>query len=129
MVVGLFFIKKNPFYIAILVFSVLNIWIIIAWSDWRYGASYSARAMVQSYAVLSIPLAAALQKILNNRYKEIVLTWLLIFLFINLFQVWQYNKTILHYNDMNFKYYRAIFKSKTHSITNVSVGYKRLFSQ
>ena len=28
---------------------------------------------------------------------------------LNIFQVWQYNKTILHYRDMNRKYYQAIF--------------------
>jgi len=36
MLAGLFLIKKYPFQKSVITFCLLNIWIIIAWSDWRY---------------------------------------------------------------------------------------------
>ncbi|MBD2715596.1 hypothetical protein KBK19_11160 [Microvirga sp. STR05] len=45
---------------AILVFAVLFIYVTFAWDIWWYGGSLGQRAMVQSYAVLAWPLAAAM---------------------------------------------------------------------
>ncbi len=43
---------------ACLVFSLLFIYVTIAWDIWWYGGSLGQRAMVQAYPVLSFPLAA-----------------------------------------------------------------------
>ncbi len=109
MVAGLFFQRGYPFRKAVVTFALLNTWIIIAWADWRYGATFSCRALVQSYAVLALPLAALLQRGWAGwrRYAWGVLAVFLIGL--NLFQLWQYNRTIIHFDDMNPRYYRAIF--------------------
>lgn len=109
MIIGLFYIRKNPFYWSVLIFCILNIWIVTAWDDWRYGASYSARALIQSYSVLALPLAAVVEKLLWNKFRLIFLIVFLYLTLVNLFQIWQYNKTILHFNDMNRKYYQAIY--------------------
>ncbi len=109
MVLGLFYFRKNPFFRSVLVFFILNTWIVIAWYDWRYGASYSSRALVQSYAVMSLPMASIIHKFLSDRLKYIILSVFAFLIFLNLFQIWQYNKGILHYNDMNRLYYMAIF--------------------
>ncbi|HET6990184.1 MAG TPA: glycosyltransferase family 39 protein, partial [Bacteroidia bacterium] len=104
MVLGFFFMKNFPFRKSVLIFCLLNIWIIIAWSDWRYGASYSCRAMVQSYPVFALTLAAFLARMEKN-WQKISLYAIGIYLIgVNLFQIVQYNKTILHYNDMNRAY-------------------------
>lgn len=58
MIIGLFLLGKHPGKKSLLTFCILNIWIIIAWSDWRYGASYSTRALTQSYPVFALALAA-----------------------------------------------------------------------
>ena len=109
MIIGLFHFRKNPFYWSILIFCILNIWIVTAWDDWRYGASYSARGLIQSYSVLALPLAAIVEKLISSKFKWIFLFVFLYLTVINLFQIWQYNKTILHYNDMNRQYYQAIY--------------------
>lgn len=44
---------------AILIFTVAVIYVTFAWDIWWYGGSLGQRAMVQSYAVLAWPLAAA----------------------------------------------------------------------
>jgi hypothetical protein len=94
---------------AIILYFFINLWIVTAWDDWHYGASYSARALVQSYAVLSIPLAYQISSIFIKKWKWVISTVSAFLIFLNLFQVWQYNKGILHYRDMNFSYYKSIF--------------------
>ncbi|MFY7989966.1 MAG: hypothetical protein ACOVO3_04485, partial [Fluviicola sp.] len=112
MVAGLFFMKGKPFRKAVLTFCLLNIWIIISWSDWRYGASYSTRALTQSYPVFMLGLAAIFERIGETKWRYIVLPLGIYLTAVNLFQIWQYNKTILHFDHMNFAYYKAIYLDK-----------------
>ena len=112
MVAGLFFMKGKPFRKAVLTFCLLNIWIIISWSDWRYGASYSTRALTQSYPVFMLGLAAIFERIGETKWRYIVLPLGIYLSAVNLFQIWQYNKTILHFDHMNFAYYKAIYLDK-----------------
>jgi hypothetical protein len=65
-VLGFFFIKEYPFRKAVIAFCLLNIWIIISWSDWKYRGTYSTRALVQSYPVFAFPLTAIITKILSK---------------------------------------------------------------
>jgi hypothetical protein len=108
-ILGLFFLKGKPFRKAIIVFTIINIWIIISWSDWQYGASYSTRALIQSYPILALPLAAFLQRVLSKKWSPLIILASLYLVFVNLFQIWQYNTGIIHYRDMNRKYYSAIY--------------------
>lgn len=106
---SLFLMKGQPFKRAVLSYFLLNLWIVLAWADWRYGASYATRALVQSYPVLALPFG-----ILISRLKETIFKWPaavlgLFYLSVNLLQIYQYNATILHYNDNNKAYYRAIY--------------------
>lgn len=108
--VGLVLIKKDsPFKKAIITFSLLNIWIVIAWADWRYGGSYSTRALVQSYPVWAFAFAACLQWIANTKLKSFFYALSIYLICVNLFQVYQYNTGILHYDKMNFDYYKRIY--------------------
>ena len=109
MVLGLFFMKGKPYRRAVLTFCLLNIWIIISWSDWRYGASYSTRALVQSYPVFALALAAIIEKTYHHWKRWVVLGLSTYLIGVNLFQLWQYNALILHYDHMNAKYYAAIY--------------------
>lgn len=108
-VTGLFFVKKYPFKNSVIWFCMLNIYIIISWFDWRYGASYSTRALSQSYAVFSLPLAAFLSSVKKRAYRILAFVLGAYLIAVNLFQVYQYNEEILHYNDMNRKYYAHIY--------------------
>jgi hypothetical protein len=109
MVLGIFWSKKQPFYKGILVYFILNTWLVIAWSDWHYGATYSCRALLQSCAVLALPLAVVLEKGLANRFRVVVILVGSFFIFLNLFQLKQYSDDIIHFREMNFSYYKAIF--------------------
>lgn len=125
-IVGMFIAKKRqyPFRKSVIWFGLINLWIITAWHDWMYGATYSMRALVQSYPVYALPLAVCIQEILLWRKKYwkwaagVVAFYLV---FVNLFQTWQYNETILHYSDMNWRYYRAIYLDPSPSALDMSL--------
>jgi hypothetical protein len=106
---GLFFIRKFPFRKAVITFCLLNIYIIISWHDWRYGASYSCRALVQSYPVLALALGAFIQHTWNRRMRYLIGGIGFYLIIVNLFQIDQYSKGIIHYDDMNRKYYGRIY--------------------
>ena len=108
-IAGLFFMKQYPFKKSVIYFCLINIYIIISWHDWRYGGSYSTRALSHSYPVFALALAALIERI-NLKKWGVVFYCLGIYLIsVNLFQIWQYNKTILHYDNMNRKYYGRIY--------------------
>lgn len=109
MLIGLFFIGKEKFSLSIRSFMLLNIWIVIAWHIWRYGGSYSARALVQSTPIMLLPMLAILQKMLMSKLKIIWGICLLYFLCLNLFQVFQYNTGILHCDRNTWAYYQRIY--------------------
>jgi hypothetical protein len=112
MILGLFFLKNSPYRKAVITFCLLNIWIIISWSDWRYGASYSTRALSQSYPVFALPLAAFISWSIIGWKKYLVYSIGIYLSVVNLFQIWQYNSLILHYDHLNQKYYSAIYLDK-----------------
>jgi hypothetical protein len=108
-VIGFFYIKNYPFKKAVLWFCMLNIWVIISWSDWKYGGSYSTRALMQSYPVFLLAFSALLQRYWVGSTRYIIGIILFFLIGLNLFQINQYNKTILHYYDMNRAYYSEVF--------------------
>jgi hypothetical protein len=108
-IVGLFFIKKYPFGKSVIVFCLLSIYIVISHHDWRYGATYSCRALSHMYPVFALPFAAFIERIRVTRMKYLFLVLGLYLIGVNLFQLKQYNQTVLHYRDMNRKYYFSIY--------------------
>ena len=91
MVLGLFFIRKMPFRNAVMVFCLLNIWVVIAWFDWRYGASYSTRALVQSYPVFALPLAGIVSFLLMKWKRSLFYGTMTALIIFNFYSLWLYN--------------------------------------
>ena len=112
-VAGIPFLYQSykSFFIPVLVFTVLNIYIVLSWWSWWYGGGFGLRAFIDSYALLSIPLAAFIHKCSGKKTSLKIILVLLITILscFNQFQTWQYWKSIIHWDSMSEKAYWASF--------------------
>lgn len=100
-------------FLPVAVFSLLTIYVVCCWEDWRYGGSYSTRALMQLLAVLSIPVCATCAFLLKSKWLRLIYVPIAFLVFINVFQIWQYYSGIIDSLGINKSYYKAIFlKSK-----------------
>lgn len=111
--VGFFQLRKRrpDLFPVILGSFLLSFWIICSWSEWWYGASYSVRPMITTYALLAIPLGYCVEAI--GRMHVLVRFTLFgsqgLFIVLNLFQTWQHHNGILDPYRTTKDYYLAIF--------------------
>ncbi len=91
MVAGLFLMKGKVFKRALITFCLLNIWVVISWSDWKYGATYSTRALVQSYPFFAIPLALVIDRFMNGKKRIILAVSFVLLTCLNMYQIRVYN--------------------------------------
>lgn len=116
-VAGLFFALRSNKGVALPVtlFFVLNLYITASWSNWWYGDSFGQRALIQSYALMALPLGYFYQWALSAKpsIRNTIIGLSIFFLFLNLFQTWQLHKGIVHPSRMSRPYYFAtLFNTK-----------------
>ncbi|MAE07199.1 MAG: hypothetical protein CL661_00380 [Bacteroidetes bacterium] len=109
--VGIFMLIKRhqEFFIPILMFTIINAYIILSWWCWWY-VGYGNRAFIESYALLSIPLATFLSWVFDKKVLKIIIVPIIAFLvFLNSFMVWQFNNGMGHYDSMTKEAYWKYF--------------------
>lgn len=95
-----------------LIYFIVVIYVVFSWTAWYYGGGFGARALVESYAVLALPLCAFINKVYaqdKKWMKGAFSTVLVFFICLNLFQTFQFQKGIIPWDGTNKKYYWAIF--------------------
>jgi hypothetical protein len=100
--------KKPGLVVPMVIFSVVNIYVISSWWSWWYGGGFGLRAYVESYAIYSLGFAAFVQWIVGLRYYFIKIPlYIIIALFIalNLFQTRQYYFGSIHFVGMTKEAY------------------------
>ncbi len=107
--IGFYFLYnwKRPWFLPILVFTVLTHYLLFSWDVWWYGNTFGSRPVVQSYAIMSIPLLALLEN--SGRWHRIILPILGLFIGLNLFQTWQFEQRIIPQDLVNKTYYWDAF--------------------
>jgi hypothetical protein len=111
-VIGFFFMrKKKDLFFPILIYFLLNFWIVSSWSCWWYANSFGMRALIPSYAVLCIPFACFVEFILTKKkfFQRIFYSLCFFFTAINLFQSWQVYSSIIDTANMSRDYYFSTF--------------------
>lgn len=88
-------------------FFMLNTYIVFSWWNWWYGGGFSQRALIESYTVLSMPLAALINWVFTKQRMVIGIFILLSvwFIFLNIFQSRQYYFGSIHWEAMTKKAY------------------------
>ncbi|MDY0015056.1 MAG: hypothetical protein RBS13_02495 [Bacteroidales bacterium] len=107
--IGMFWLRKyNKQYLwGIVIFLIVNIYIVSSWWCWWFGGGFGMRAFVESYALLSIPLAAYLSQIfsLNKKMKILMLCLTTIITLQSAFHTIQFHYKTIHYEAMTKKAY------------------------
>jgi hypothetical protein len=107
--------KKNKFlFFGIFFYFIVNLYIVSSWSCWWYGSCFGNRALIPSYAALSIPLAFAFDHFLNLRSKYIFIKVIITLAGFNLFQSWQISEGILDSTNISRAYYFSTFFQTNH---------------
>ncbi|MFT5165334.1 MAG: hypothetical protein ACI8P3_000558 [Saprospiraceae bacterium] len=101
---------QNLFWFSFLFF-IVNTYIIFSWDIWWYGGSFGQRAMVDSYAILALPLAAFIESIYKSFWKYVMIPIFLFCAGLNLLQIYQLHaeKGGLDPEFMTKEYYWRIF--------------------
>ena len=109
--IGFYFLYKErkDYFIPFFSYFILIFYITASWSCWWYGISFSSRAIIPAYAMLSIPFGYALKNIFNSKLKLLIVPIVLCLVSLNLFQSWQTSKGILDGSRITRAYYKSVF--------------------
>jgi hypothetical protein len=109
--IGVMFKRLKGLFYPILIFTILNIYVILSWWSWWYGGGFGQRSFIESYAILAIPLAVFVSWMFGKgtAAKMISAAVLLMLIALNIFQTKQYQRAILHWDGMTAKAYWSIF--------------------
>jgi hypothetical protein len=103
--------KYRPVFISVFVFFMAHLLLVASWPTWWYGGSFGQRAMMESYALLALPMGALVQWVITRKkfIRRPVLVVLSLFVALNLFQTWQYMHLVLDPMRITRAYYWSVF--------------------
>jgi hypothetical protein len=103
--------RNRGLFIPVFIFFVVNTYLLSCWLLWWNATSFGLRYFVQSYALMSLPLAAFV-RYLSGRSTVVKLVSVaggIFLIFLNIFQTWQTHHKILHPERNTKAYYKAVF--------------------
>jgi hypothetical protein len=115
--------KNKELFYPILLYFLINAYLVCAWWDWSFGGSFGMRAFIHCFAILVVPFAyfvdwvLSLYKVSSIKTSIVFITAVLCLFFcgLNVFQSNLYKHQIIHYDGMNKKAYQFIFLKKKYS--------------
>lgn len=123
-IIGLWFMLKKwkDMFVPIAIYLGLTIYLVSCWWDWSFGGSHGMRALVQSYAFLIFPLAFLIKWLFTMSIKWLKFILIPVFLmassffiYLNIFQVWQFKNSLIHWDSMSKNAYYFAFLKKDFS--------------
>jgi hypothetical protein len=119
--IGMYFMYKQnkKIFYSVLAYFIFNLYLVSTWSNWWYAVSFSQRALMQSYAVLALPLGYFIANIgeFKRGIKWALTAVIFFFVGLNLFQIWQMDQGIIDGSRMTKDYYFSVF-GQTNSPTD-----------
>ncbi len=110
--------SKYEFY-TFLAFFVLLVYVFSSWWNWFYGDSFGMRPMVDFYGLFFLVILLMISSI--KKKMPLILTglFILVAIFLNLFQTWQYAAGIIHPDAMNKQAYNYVFLRSDKSLKHI----------
>ncbi len=111
---GIILLRRNRFQLLFMaLFLVVTTYVISSWWMWFYGGCYGMRPYVDYYAVYAL-LGGLLLQALYTKTKhawKIGALLALPFIYVSLFQTWQYRESIIAYDFMDkYKFWRVFMQ-------------------
>ncbi|MBI5218444.1 MAG: hypothetical protein HY958_05890 [Bacteroidia bacterium] len=107
--IGIFLMRDafKKLRLPIILFFLVNIYVIFSWWCWWYGGTYGQRSLVESYAILAIPMASFIKFLSEKKWIFNILFYCVaaFFIWLNIFQTYQYEYHSLHWDGMSKKLY------------------------
>lgn len=102
--------KNKNLFLTFLLITAIFIYLTFSWWCWWYGGSFSARTLIDFYALFAIIIGYFIDIIIRNKFTFILcLAFILASIVLNIIQSFQYDKGFLHYDSMTFKAYKEAF--------------------
>lgn len=105
------FIKKYS--ILLIIYYSITVYVLFSWWMWYYGGSFGSRVLSQSYPLLGLPFAYLIENIVTKKNalmkKMLFFSLIIWFMFLNIFQTYQYHRGIIHHDRMSKDYYWKAF--------------------
>lgn len=116
-IIGIVFMRKmsKEAFLPVVLFFLVHFYVIASWAAWWQGGSFGMRYFVESYAVMAIPFGFFMKRIsiVGVSARLFIYTTACFFLFLNLFQTWQFNNWIIDgYTTTKAYYWRVFLKTK-----------------
>jgi len=93
-------------------FLIVLTWLVASWWNWYYGDSFGQRVFIDFYAVLALLLAFSVTGFRKRYLRLSLVTLIVLLVFLNLLQSWQYSQGIIHAYAMNkTKYWHVFLKT------------------
>ncbi len=113
--IGIYFLGRNKLMEArssIVLFIICNVFILSHVPIWWNAGSFGQRFMVQSYALLALPMACFIEIIIFQKkifYKILLIPIFIFLVFLNLFQTWQFVRWIIPGDGITKEFYFRSF--------------------
>ncbi len=113
---GLFFMYKQnkSLCYSVSLFFLLNAYFMYSWWCWWYGGSFGSRPQIDSLLITVIPIGYLAQQWGKSKRLSVGMTGVVVlFCGLNVFQSYQAEKSIIHWDSMTYSSYKGVFGKTT----------------
>ena len=118
--------SKYEFYTFLVFFTVI-VYVFSSWWNWFYGDSFGMRPMVDFLGLFLIVILLMLSSLKKKFLFVFISIFILLAVFLNLFQSWQYASGIIHPDAMTKSAYNYVFlrtdKSFKHAVADTDESF------
>jgi len=105
--IGMLWKTNTKYFYPVLLFFIINLYIISCWWCWWYGGGFGMRSLIESYAILAIPLATFLTWVAKQKLLIRIPLYIIVLAISaqSIFHCIQYHYGAIHVADMTKEAY------------------------